>query len=153
MPNYVLDTGIVLGYFKETRYAQEIEATLKPFQSPNAALICVVTQGEVLSIALQNQWSETNRTALEELLNTFPTINISHKEIIAAYAEIDAFSQGKLRSKRLPTDVSSRNMGKNDLWISAATYKTNATLVTTDKDFDHLNGVYFPVQWFDPTKK
>ena len=36
-------------------------------------------------------------------------------------------------------------MGKNDLWIAAVTAVTNATLITTDNDFEHLNKVYFDV--------
>ena len=33
-------------------------------------------------------------------------------------------------------------MGKNDLWIAATVSVTNATLVTTDKDFNHLDKTY-----------
>jgi tRNA(fMet)-specific endonuclease VapC len=36
-------------------------------------------------------------------------------------------------------------MGKNDLWIAATTHLAQASLITTDADFDHLNGLYFPV--------
>jgi len=39
--------------------------------------------------------------------------------------------------------TTSRNMGKNDLWIAATAHVSNAILLTTDRDFDHLNGVYF----------
>jgi predicted nucleic acid-binding protein len=35
--------------------------------------------------------------------------------------------------------IRARNMGKNDLWIAATTHLLNATLVTTDHDFDHLD--------------
>lgn len=38
--------------------------------------------------------------------------------------------------------MTSRNMGKNDLWIAATASVTNATLITTDKDFYHLNNTY-----------
>ena len=37
---------------------------------------------------------------------------------------------------------SSRNMGKNDLWIAATASITNSKLITSDKDFNHLNGKY-----------
>lgn len=33
-------------------------------------------------------------------------------------------------------------MGKNDLWIAATASVTNTTLITTDKDFVHLDNVY-----------
>lgn len=35
--------------------------------------------------------------------------------------------------------MSARNMGKNDLWIAATTAVSNATLITANNDFDHLN--------------
>lgn len=54
-------------------------------------------------------------------------VNIGAPELINAYVEIDGFSNG-------------RSMGKNDLWIAATAVVTDATLVTTDGDFDHLKG-------------
>jgi predicted nucleic acid-binding protein len=153
MPNFVLDTGIVLGYLKRAPYAEEIEATLKPFDHPNTALTCIVSHGEILSIALQRQWPAPRKEKLNDLLVTIPAINISHREVLDSYAEIDAFSQGKFTSKPLPSGMSSRNMGKNDLWIAAVAHQTKATLLTTDKDFDHLDGIYFDVKWYDPHKK
>ena len=58
---------------------------------------------------------------------------------------IELYSQGKLAS----VDFTPRNMSKNDLWIAATAYVTNATLVTTDKDFDHLNE-FIKVTYLDP---
>jgi predicted nucleic acid-binding protein len=43
---------------------------------------------------------------------------------------------------------SSRNMGKNDLWIAATAYALNAVLLTTDADFDHLHQIFFEVKKF-----
>ena len=37
---------------------------------------------------------------------------------------------------------SARKMGKNDLWIAATTAVFNATLLSTDNDFSHLNGQF-----------
>ena len=39
--------------------------------------------------------------------------------------------------------LSSRNMGKNDLWIASTAHVLEATLITTDNDYDHLENVYF----------
>lgn len=58
--------------------------------------------------------------------------------MLSVNAEIDAFSQGKLKGK--PLGMSARNMTKNDLWIAATSAATEATLITTDCDFDHLEG-------------
>lgn len=40
-------------------------------------------------------------------------------------------------------------MGKNDLWIAATASAFGITLVTTDKDFDHLNGVFLEVKYIN----
>ena len=37
-------------------------------------------------------------------------------------------------------------MGKNDIWIAATASTFNLTLVTTDKDFDHLKGDYINLE-------
>lgn len=66
------------------------------------------------------------------------------------YGEIDAFSQGKLKGQPLPAGLSSRNMGKNDLWIAVSAAATVATLLTTDKDFKHLKGVFMKHQYYAP---
>lgn len=154
MPNFVLDTGIVLGYLLKAKYAEEIENNIKPFKSPNTAIICIVTKGEILSISKQRHWGEVKTHELEGLLARLPSVDISDGRIIDAYAEIDAYSQGKLKGSPLPDGMTSRNMGcKNDLWIAAVTFVTKATLLTTDADFDHLDGVYFPVRRYNPNMK
>lgn len=76
---------------------------------------------------------------LEEIL----VIDINSVDILQRYAEIDAFSQGRLNSR--PLNMSARNMGKNDLWIAATASVLDATLLTTDNDFDHLHEEFFEV--------
>ncbi len=45
--------------------------------------------------------------------------------------------------------MSARNMGKNDIWIAATASVLDATLLTTDKDFNHLDGEFFQVGKID----
>jgi tRNA(fMet)-specific endonuclease VapC len=56
------------------------------------------------------------------------------------YAEIDVYSQSHHPILRLPT--SARKMGKNDLWIAATAAILNATLLSTDADFEHLDNLF-----------
>jgi tRNA(fMet)-specific endonuclease VapC len=70
------------------------------------------------------------------------TLPVATRQLMKAYAEIDAYSQGKHPNLRLSTGMSARNMGKNDLWIAATAHILDATLVSTDKDFSHLDGVF-----------
>ena len=49
----------------------------------------------MLSLAKQRGWGHVKARALHELLNTIPTMDINNLQILDAYAEIDAYSQGK----------------------------------------------------------
>ena len=56
-----------------------------------------------------------------------------------------------LRLIKTKKDSYASSMGKNDLWIAAAASAMNSTLVTTDKDFDHLQPAYISsIDWIDP---
>jgi tRNA(fMet)-specific endonuclease VapC len=59
--------------------------------------------------------------------------------ILDAYALIDAFSLSK-----------GKRMDKNDVWIAASAAVTGATLMTTDRDFDLLDGTHIQRVWIDP---
>ncbi len=104
----------------------------------------VVVKGELESLSIQNRWGEQRMERVEAFLNQLITADINSEDVIVRYAEIDAFSQGRLPGKVLGT--TSRNMGKNDLWIASIASVLNAILLTTDADFDHLNGIFLRVE-------
>lgn len=153
MTRYILDTGIIVGYLRQAEYAKYVENKYSPLTPPNTPAISIVTNAELRSLALQWQWDETKKQTLHELLRKIPHIDIHHEAVLERYAEIDAFSQGKHPAKFLPDGLSARNMGKNDIWIAATASSMNATLITIDNDFDHLNGVFLPVIYVDPKTK
>jgi tRNA(fMet)-specific endonuclease VapC len=68
----------------------------------------------------------------------FNTISIETFDL-SSYALIDTYSRNM-----------GINMGKNDLWIAAAAHTTGATLVTTDRDFDHLHTKFIQRLWVPP---
>lgn len=144
---YVLDTNIILTYFRKSSTWYRIEETFGIFESGTEVMIPSIIIGELRSLAIQNGWGERKITRLEELIRRFiPLIDLTD-DVINRYAEIDAFSQGRLPGRRL--DCSARNMGKNDLWIAAVASALNATLITTDGDFDHLNNRFLNVARFE----
>jgi len=55
---------------------------------------------------------------------------------------MDAYSKHKDPVRKYPAGYSSKTVGKNDLWIAATAHITNSKLVTTDGDFDYLDGVF-----------
>lgn len=144
---YVLDTNIILTYFRKHSSWYRIEETFGIFESGTEVMIPSIIIGELRSLAIQNGWGERKIAKLEELIKRFIPLTDLTDDVINRYAEIDAFSQGKLPGRKL--DCSARNMGKNDLWIAAVTSTLNATLITTDGDFDHLNSRFLNVARFD----
>lgn len=134
---YLLDTNILLLYLREDSTSIELEAQYRILEAENLALISVISKGELRALALKNQWGHRRMAKLEGFLDQFFIIDINAEDIIDRYAEIDAFSQGKLTS--LQSNFTSRNMGKNDMWIAATASISEARLVTTDKDFHHLD--------------
>jgi len=137
---YLLDTNIVLIYLRDERTKNFIEQEFAPFDTMNIPIVSVVSLGEIESIALRNNWGEKRFAAVERFFEKCLVTDIHSKDVIRRYGEIDAYSQGKLKDN--PLNNSSRNMGKNDLWIAATASVINAKLLTSDKDFVHLYPSY-----------
>ncbi|CAN5389289.1 hypothetical protein BH09BAC3_BH09BAC3_26790 [soil metagenome] len=141
--NYLYDTNILAFIIKQV---PEIEKLEKEITHDTGALriISIVTKAEIETLAVLFDWGEKKREQLTNLLEQFLIIPIDSEQIVAAYVEIDTFSQGKHPNKS--SGLSARNMGKNDLWIAATALVTDSTLLTSDGDFNHLNGVFIPVK-------
>ena len=148
MKTYLLDTNILLYFFRQDKNWDIINAQYDLTMSDN--VVSVVGWGEILSLATRNSWGERRMAELDKLDEFFLISDIYDEKIIHRYAEIDTFSEGKLKSK--PLGTSARNMGKNDLWIAATASVLGLTLLTTDKDFNHLNQVYLDLAFVDLDK-
>ena len=145
--NYLIDTNILVIYVRDTDLTRRLEENLRLLTGRNNLVISVVSIGEIKSIAKQNKWGEKRVRRLIEILSQFLIADINVEDIIESYSEIDTYSQGKLEGKA--TSFTSRNMGKNDLWIAATASTLNLELITTDKDFDHLNEEYLQLKRID----
>lgn len=143
---YLFDTSILIHYIRESPAYEKIEANFAPFQTGNFPCISVVTLGEIRSFAIQRQWGAQKIQKLEKFLTEFVLLDINHDVVIRRYADIDAFSQGLLPGFSL--SQTARNMGKNDLWIAATASISDAVLLTTDHDFDHLKGMFINLEKF-----
>jgi predicted nucleic acid-binding protein len=118
-------------------------------RSSNRFIVSAVTEGEIRGLAKSRRWGSQKLRQLELALDYHIIAPIKNREMIEAYADIYAYSQGKLLEKPLPKGMSARNMGKNDLWIAATTLTAKATLITTDNDFRHLQDSYFPIDFLN----
>jgi tRNA(fMet)-specific endonuclease VapC len=138
---YIWDTNILLHTLKTPAFFTNLDSQYHFFSSQNQVIISAVTVGEIQSLALRNRWGIQRQTELQRLLKKLNVVPISDDSfLIKLYAEIDVYSQSKHPTLRMPT--SARKMGKNDLWIAATTAIAQGTLITTDLDFVHLNGVF-----------
>ncbi len=139
---YLLDTNIVLALVRGQELGRHIASTFALTSSKQRAFICVVTHAEVRVLARRSGWGDAKLAALQVALDGLVTLDINVKEVIDAYVTIDLFSQ------RHPEGA--RNMGKNDLWIAACAKAAGATLLTTDRDFEHLAPAMLSVECVEP---
>lgn len=145
--NYLLDTNIIVTYVRDTEVTRRLEDQLNLLNGEHNLIISVVSLGEIRSIAKQHNWGNKKITTLENIISDFLITDINVETIIEQYAEIDAYSQGKLEDRK--AIFPSRNMGKNDLWIAATASVFDLVLLTTDKDFEHLDKEYLKLNRID----
>jgi predicted nucleic acid-binding protein len=93
----------------------------------------------------RNGWEGAKRLALDRALLEFVTVDIAGSRIVEAYRRVAEANAA------IPTGH--HNMGKNDIWIAATGIVTGLPMLTTDKDFNHLNGNLLDVHYFDPQSK
>ena len=141
---YVWDTNIFIKSVRSSDFLNMINIQYDCFNPSNQIYVSTVTVGELYSFALKNRWGSKRLVAMENLLKatkSFPVTDDS--DMIALYADIDVYSQSNHPTLRLPT--SARKMGKNDLWIATTTALVYGTLLSTDGDFDHLQGIFLSI--------
>ncbi|MCP5503148.1 MAG: PIN domain-containing protein [Leptospiraceae bacterium] len=143
---YIFDTNIILHMMRNSEIWKRVEREFSFENQNNKIYISIVSEAEILSLARQLAWSEKRVNTLIDILDNIYTLYIN-KEVVKHYVEIDVYSQGKHPTKKLPANLSSRNMGKNDIWIAATAIAAKAELITTDKDFNHLNGEFLKINY------
>ena len=104
---------------------------------PPQVVIPIVVAGEIKAFSLKADWGAQKLSFINVILDYFPLIDVS-LPLTDLYAEVDAYSQGRLRAVPLAPGTSARNMGKNDIWIATTALAFDMELHTTDNDFDHL---------------
>lgn len=147
--DYLLDSNIILTYRRSDKITRRLEANYKIFDGQNRIALSVVSKGEIEAAILKLGLGEGRKRRIQYLMNRLTIFGINFDKIIQKYAEIDAYSQGKIKT---PTaKFSSRNMGKNDLWIAATASAFDLQLVTMDKDFNHLAPSYIDLLYDETT--
>ncbi len=124
----LLDTNIFVHLARDDDLGMHLKTDRELLLTDATPAFCVVTEGELRSLAYQFNWGKEKVDRMRFLLEYFRRIPIDTPEVMEAYAVIDADSK-----------TNGVNMGKNDLWIAAVAHVTGFDLITTDSDFDHLH--------------
>ena len=140
--SFLLDTNILLAYLRNSLLGLYLEAIygLDAIQPP--PLISVVTVGEVRAFALKRGWGARKVADMERRLAALEVVPLPFSTIVDAYARIDNYCERH-----------GFVLGKNDLWIAATAHVTDTTLLTTDRDFDPLHGLFLGREWVDPNSR
>lgn len=138
----LLDTNIIVIYSRDNELSQRIEDKYQIFNRENRLFISVVTLGEIDALIKKSKLGARRKNKIKEILSRIYQLSIEQQEIITRYGDIDNFSQ-------VNKAFSSRNMGKNDLWIAATASRFNIQLITADKDFNHLKDEFIDLLYID----
>ena len=134
---YLLDTNVLIHLARARGTVFQALAPYSLVSASTLSYVPVVCVGEVRSLVLRQtlgqRWGPEKRARLDAPLPKSVLMNIDHTDVLDAYAELDRYSRS-LKPAR-PT-------GENDLWIAATAKVTKTILLTTDTDFDHLEGVH-----------
>lgn len=140
---YTLDTNVLLFYVRDKNTRKFIDENFEPFSDENEAIISIVSVAEIFSLATKHKWGEAKLQIVERLIDDLIVVEVRYQDLINMYIDIDTFSN-RSNPKRVKSGSAIR-MGKNNLWIAATAVITGSKLITSDKDFDHLDGEYFDV--------
>ena len=79
---------------------------------------------------------------MQRRLASLSVVPLPFGNVVDAYARIDNYCE--------------RNgfvLSKNDIWIAATAHVTGTTILTTDRDFDPLHGLFLLRDWIDPSNR
>lgn len=130
----LLDTNILVHLVRGNVVGQRVDEELSLSGRPERPLVSVVTVGELFALAKKLNWAASKRAKLEDLVRQLVIVHLHQGQILLRYADIDHFCEREMKP--------ARPMGQNDMWIAATASAFDATLITTDSDFDHLSPHY-----------
>lgn len=130
MRRFILDTNILMAFVRGNTLFQTANTRCQLLDNDAQLFISVVSFAEIQVLAKRNAWGDAKLKKLAAFIDVAILLDIFTQDtaLMQAYVDIDIYSNSM-----------GRKMGKNDLWIAATAKVTNASLVITDGDFDHLS--------------
>lgn len=122
--NICIDTNVIVHLCRYDKIGRFLDEHYQLSTRPFKPFFCVVSLGEMYSLARRWDWQQAKLTTLANLVYELPPADIVGEAIYFRYAEIDNFAHDN-----------GVKMSKNDLWIAAVSSINSAHLLTCDKDF------------------
>jgi tRNA(fMet)-specific endonuclease VapC len=147
MKKFVLDTGIILHYVRQSGLSQKIESELNLLSQKVVPVVASVSIGEIEGFVQRGQWGDMKIKRLKNLISKIVVIDITaeDEQLMKSYATLWNYSKNNLPGNKLGKSI---GIGQNDVWIAALAKTANAELVTIDGDFEHLNNKWLTVHKF-----
>jgi predicted nucleic acid-binding protein len=140
--SYVLDTSVLLNLIRGHDLGKSIDRAFGLRAAFHRHIVSIVSHGELRVLAARNQWGEQKLGALLLALQEVVTVNVDSRAMVDAYVRVEENCRNAPGGER--------KMGQNDMWIGATALHTGLPLITTDKDFNHLDDRLIQVHWIDP---
>jgi predicted nucleic acid-binding protein len=139
---YVLDTSTLLNLIRGKELGRQIDRAYGLSSAMYRHAISIVTHGELKVLAERKAWGDEKQNALANAVGSLVTINIDSDALVDAYVRVEDACRN--------ASGGANNMQQNDMWIAATALVCGLPIITTDKDFNHLNGRLITVHWVDP---
>jgi tRNA(fMet)-specific endonuclease VapC len=138
-PRLLLDTNILVHLVRRDAVGQRVENQFQLLTIAPRPLVSSVSHGELRALAAQFGWGAARAEEVDRLLRYFDEAPNNSPGIPEAYALIAFYcrSQGRVLSD-------------NDVWIAATAHVLDLRLLTADRDFDFLHGVFLSREWINP---
>ena len=141
--SYVLDTSVLLNLIRGHELGKSIDRAFGLRTALYRHTISIVSHGELRVLARRNQWGDQKSDALTLALDELVTVNVDSGAMVDAYVRVEENCRNAPGGEK--------KMGQNDMWIAATALHTGLPLITTDKDFNHLDGSLIQIHWVDPS--
>ncbi|HET6202796.1 MAG TPA: PIN domain-containing protein [Planctomycetota bacterium] len=135
----LLDTTVLVLLARGKEAARRVDERYRLRTRPEKPFLSIVTLGEMLAFARSRRWGDEKSRRLVEIAQELVVVDIRHKPILEGFAEVKTIAREQ-----------GRGIGDNDLWIAATARAIGACLLTTDRDFDFLDGKFLRREWIDP---
>jgi tRNA(fMet)-specific endonuclease VapC len=142
---YLLDSNVLLALVRGKDLGRYIAQTYRLSEVLRRPLISIVSHGELMSMADRKSWGTKKRDSLHSILDSMVTMDLNDSAILEGYVKVD--------NANMRAEKGARALSNNDMWIAATTRAADAVLLTTDKDFLHLNPSVCSVDYIDPGSK